>query len=62
MADGPTLKLEGCLVAEWANEAKSLMRSGPVPKGLIVDITDVILVQINSAVLSAFGKKKAESL
>ena len=25
MADGPTLKLEGCLVAEWANEAKSLM-------------------------------------
>jgi anti-anti-sigma regulatory factor len=41
MADGPTLELEGCLVAEWANEAKSLMRSGPVPKGLIVDITDV---------------------
>jgi len=41
MADGPTLKMEGCLVAEWAKEAKSLMASGPVPKGLIVDITDV---------------------
>ena len=41
MADGPTLKMEGCLVAEWANEAKSLMTSAPVPKGLIVDITDV---------------------
>lgn len=41
MADGPILKMEGCLVAEWAKEAKSLMTSGHVPKGLIVDITDV---------------------
>ncbi len=41
MPDGPTLKMEGCLVAEWAKEAKSLMTSAPVPKGLIVDITDV---------------------
>ena len=41
MADGPTLKMEGCLVAEWAKEAKSLLTDGPVPKGLIVDITDV---------------------
>jgi hypothetical protein len=41
MADGPTLKLEGCLVAEWAREAKSLLTGGPVPKGLIVDISDV---------------------
>ncbi len=41
MPDGPTLKMEGCLVAEWAQEAKSLMTSGPVPKDLIVDITDV---------------------
>jgi hypothetical protein len=41
MPDGPTLKMEGCLAAEWAKEAKSLMTSGPVPKGLIVDITDV---------------------
>jgi hypothetical protein len=40
-ADGPTLKMEGCLVAEWAKEAKSLMTNGPVPKGLIVDISDV---------------------
>jgi hypothetical protein len=41
MADLPTLKLEGCLVAEWANEAKSLVTNGPILKGLIVDITDV---------------------
>ena len=47
MADGPTLKMEGCLVAEWANEAKSLMMtSDPVPKGLIVDITDVSYIDL----------------
>jgi hypothetical protein len=40
-ADGSILKMEGCLVAEWAKEAKSLMTSGPVPKSLIVDISDV---------------------
>jgi hypothetical protein len=41
MADGPILKMEGCLVAEWAKEAKSLMTKGPVPKRLIVDLSDV---------------------
>ncbi len=41
LVDGPTLKLEGWLVGIWAEEAKSLMTSRPVPKGLIVDITDV---------------------
>ena len=41
MADGPILKMEGCLVAEWAKEAKSLMTNGLVPKDLIVDISDV---------------------
>jgi hypothetical protein len=33
--------MEGCLVAEWAKEAKSLMTNGLVPKDLIVDISDV---------------------
>lgn len=41
MADGPILKMEGCLVADWAKEAEFLVTRGPVPKGLIVDITDV---------------------
>ena len=41
LASGPTLKMEGSLVGEWAQEAKSLVTSGPVPKGLIVDLTDV---------------------
>jgi len=41
LASGPTLKMEGSLVGEWAQEAKSLMTNNPVPKGLIVDLTDV---------------------
>lgn len=41
IASGPTLKMEGSLVGEWAQEAKSLVTNGPVPKGLIVDLTDV---------------------
>ena len=41
LANGPTLKMEGSLVGAWAHEAKSLLIIGPVPKGLIVDLTDV---------------------
>jgi len=41
LASGPTLKMEGSLVGEWAQEAKSLVTNGPVPKGLIVDLTEV---------------------
>jgi len=41
LASGPTLKMEGSLVGEWAQEAKCLVTNGPVPKGLIVDLTDV---------------------
>ena len=44
LASGPTLKMEGSLVGEWAQEAKSLVTNGPVPKGLIVDLTDVSYV------------------
>ena len=40
-ASGPTLKMEGSLVDKWAEEAKSLVTGSPVPKGLIVDLTDV---------------------
>src|SRR3974390_288095 len=41
LASGPTLKMEGSLVGDWAQEVKSLVTNGPVPKGLIVDLTDV---------------------
>lgn len=41
LVSSPTLKMEGSLVGEWAQEAKSLLTNGPVPKGLIVDLTDV---------------------
>ena len=38
--------MEGSLVGKWAEEAKSLITSGPVPKGLIVDLTDVSYVDL----------------
>jgi hypothetical protein len=41
LASGPTLKMEGSLVGPWAEEAKALVTNGPVPKGLVVDLTDV---------------------
>lgn len=41
LADGPTLKMAGKLVGEWAEEARSLVTTEIVPKGLIVDLTDV---------------------
>lgn len=41
LVSGPVLKFEGSLVGRWAEEAKSLITSSPVPKGLIVDLTDV---------------------
>jgi len=41
LTDGSILKMEGRLVGEWANEAKSLVLRGPAPKRLIVDLTEV---------------------
>jgi anti-anti-sigma regulatory factor len=41
LADGPTLKMAGKLVGEWAEEARSLVTTDVVPKGMIVDLTDV---------------------
>ena len=39
---GSTLKLEGRMVGHWANEAKALLsKHDQVPKGLIVDLSDV---------------------
>ena len=42
LASGPTLKLEGKLVADWAEQARCLVTKDVLPKGLIVDLTEVI--------------------
>ena len=41
LANGPTLKMEGRLVGEWAEQARCLVTADVVPKGLIVDLADV---------------------
>ena len=41
LASGPTLKLKGRLVADWAEQARSLVNKDVVPKGLIVDLTEL---------------------
>jgi len=56
LASGPTLKMEGSLTGEWAQEAKSLVTNGPVPKGLIVDLTDVSYIDsVGEQVLAWLG-------
>jgi hypothetical protein len=37
LANGPTLKMEGKLVGEWAEQARCLVTADVVPKGLVVD-------------------------
>jgi hypothetical protein len=44
LASGPTLKLEGKLVADWAEQAMCLVTKDLLPKGLIVDLTQVSYV------------------
>ena len=46
LVDGSILKMEGRLVGEWAGEAKSLLSRVPVPKKLLVDLTDVSYVDV----------------
>jgi hypothetical protein len=41
LASGPTLKLEGKLVADWAEQARCLVTKDVLPKGLIVDLTEL---------------------
>jgi|SRR5581483_4050800 len=41
LANGPTLKMEGRLAGEWAEQARRLVTIDVVPKGLIVDLTAV---------------------
>lgn len=44
LATGPTLKMEGRLVGEWAEQASCLVTTDVVPKGLIVDLTEMSYV------------------
>ena len=44
LASGPTLKLEGKLVADWAEQARCLATKDVLPKDLIVDLTEVSYV------------------
>ena len=44
LARGPTLKLEGRLVADWAELARGLVTKDVLPKGLIVDLTEMSYV------------------
>lgn len=44
LASGPTLKLQGRLVADWAEQARALVTKDVLPKGLIVDLSEVSYV------------------
>jgi hypothetical protein len=46
LASGPTLKLEGKLVADWAEEARRLVTRDVLPNGLIVDLTEVSYIDV----------------
>ena len=44
LANGPTLKMEGRLVGDWAEQARLLVTREVVPQGLIVDLSDLSYV------------------
>lgn len=41
LENGPTLKMEGKLAGDWAEQARNLVTKDLVPKGLVVDLTEV---------------------
>ena len=41
LKNGPTLKMAGRLVGDWPEQARSLVTKNIIPKGLIVDLTEV---------------------
>ncbi len=41
LENGPTLKMEGKLAGDWAEQARTLVTKDLVPKGLVVDLTEV---------------------
>lgn len=44
LENGPTLKMEGKLVGDWAGQARNLVTKDVVPKGLVIDLTEVSYV------------------
>jgi hypothetical protein len=63
LANGPTLKMEGRLVGEWAELARCLVTTEVVPKGLIVDMTEVSYVDsAGESLLSWLGSVGAAFL
>jgi anti-anti-sigma regulatory factor len=44
LENGPTLKMEGKLAGDWAEQARNLVTKDLVPKGLVVDLTEVSYV------------------
>jgi ABC-type transporter Mla MlaB component len=44
LENGPTLKMEGKLAGDWAEQARDLVTKDLVPKGLVVDLTEVSYV------------------
>ncbi len=63
LANGSILKMEGRLVGDWATETKSLLSHGPVPKALIVDLTEVSYIDADGEdVLTWLGSVGARFL
>jgi hypothetical protein len=55
LASGPILKMEGRLVGESAEQTKTLITKALVPRGLIVDVTEVSYVDsVGEQVLTWF--------
>lgn len=44
LENGPTLNMEGKLAGDWPQQARDLVTKDIVPKGLVVDLTDVSYV------------------
>ena len=56
LTNGSTLKLEGRLVGEWAEQAKALVTKSAVPAGLVIDLTDVSYIDsVGEQVLTWFS-------
>jgi len=61
LANGPTLKMEGRLVGDWAEQARCLVTKDLVPKGLIVDLAEVTYVDsVGEHLLKWLGSIGAE--
>jgi len=61
LANGPTLKLEGTLVRDWAEQARSLATKDIVPEGLIVDFTELSYIDSSGEqLLKGLGTVGAE--